>query len=843
VDLSSGHGLSDPRQASVAYLPPTPRQTKVVLALAAVLLLGSSALGPFAAIPLQQPIAAFIPAIDAIISIADLLTGLLLLTYFYITRHVALWALACGYLCSAVLVLVHAITFPGVLTPTGNIFGGSHTNFKFYLLWHLGLPVAVFAYLWLRNVRRAELGHHTATKLIGTFAFVGALALASAVAGLSFLPSVDPLTGKWMTAIAIVICSAALTALYALRRSALDQWLMIVMLAMILELTITALIGGRGPTIASVGFYTGRLLSVMTSTVVLITMFVDASRLYAGLARAHVLASIIDATQSLSREIELPRLIELLIGTAVGYSGANRGLLILPQDGDYRIKAEARAKDDRVAVTTRTASISEGDCPEALMRDVIQSKRSVVFADALDGADANFISTGEGSSLGQARSILCLPIKQHDAVSGLLYLEHSTAPHVFTPERVQMLELLTSQAAISLENARLYADLKARERDLSAALAQLIEGQNLSKTGTFTSDIETDQQHWSDELYRIYEIDPATPPSIEAVRGRVHPDDLELFGAEIRRRMDGGESDFTFRIVTPKAGVKHLRGVVRLMEYVADRPIFMGAIQDITESKQAEEALSRAHSELAHVARVATLNAMTASIAHEVSQPLSGILLNANTGLRLLAAEPPNVAGAVETARRTIRDANRASEVLKRLRAMFARKEATAEIVDLNDAAREVMALSASELQRRRALVQTGFADGLPSVSADRVQLQQVILNLLLNAADAMDGIEDRPRILLVRTELEDGDAVRLEVRDSGTGIDPAAVEKLFEPFYTTKANGMGIGLSICRSIMETHKGRLWAAPNDGPGATFGFSIPIASEPAGSPGQPHGVSG
>jgi C4-dicarboxylate-specific signal transduction histidine kinase len=255
----------------------------------------------------------------------------------------------------------------------------------------------------------------------------------------------------------------------------------------------------------------------------------------------------------------------------------------------------------------------------------------------------------------------------------------------------------------------------------------------------------------------------------------------------------------------------------------------MGTVQDITESRRAEEALHLARSELAHVARVATLNAMTASIAHEVSQPLSGILTNANTGARMLAADPPNLAGAAETFRRTIRDAHRASEVLNRIRAMFSKKAPTVEMVDLNAAAREVIALSSGELQRSRALLQTDFADDLPLVRADRVQLQQVILNLLLNAADAMAEIEDRPRTILVETDLGDG-GVRLAVRDSGTGVDPHAVEKLFETFYTTKAHGMGIGLSICRSIIENHEGRLWAQANDGPGATFGFCIPGASQ-------------
>ena len=244
-------------------------------------------------------------------------------------------------------------------------------------------------------------------------------------------------------------------------------------------------------------------------------------------------------------------------------------------------------------------------------------------------------------------------------------------------------------------------------------------------------------------------------------------------------------------------------------------------------SKIAEESLSQARLELTHVARVATLNAMTASITHEVSQPISGILTNSNTCARMLAADPPNVVGAAETVRRTIRDANRASEVIKRLRAMFAKKAPTLEQVNLNEAAQEVIALSTAELRRNRSVLQTDFAEPLPPVSGDRVQLQQVILNLLLNAADAMAGIEDRPRTLRIQTQIQ-GDSIELLVRDSGVGIEPGALEKLFVAFHTTKAHGLGIGLAISRSIIETHKGKLWARPNEGPGATFGFSLPYA---------------
>jgi PAS domain S-box-containing protein len=252
------------------------------------------------------------------------------------------------------------------------------------------------------------------------------------------------------------------------------------------------------------------------------------------------------------------------------------------------------------------------------------------------------------------------------------------------------------------------------------------------------------------------------------------------------------------------------------------------------ERRRSEETLSRVRSELAHVARVNSLGILTASIAHEVNQPLSGIITNASTCLRMLAADPPNIDGARETARRTIRDGNRASDVITRLRALFSKKDATTESVNLNEAAQEVIALSLSELQRGRVILRTEFAADLPPVKGDRVQLQQVILNLVLNASEAMCSINDRPRKLLIRTERDGCDYVRLMVQDTGVGFDPQKEDKLFEAFYSTRSGGMGIGLSVSRSIIANHRGRLWAAQHDGPGATFGFSVPCRCESDGA---------
>jgi PAS domain S-box-containing protein len=244
------------------------------------------------------------------------------------------------------------------------------------------------------------------------------------------------------------------------------------------------------------------------------------------------------------------------------------------------------------------------------------------------------------------------------------------------------------------------------------------------------------------------------------------------------------------------------------------------------ERRLSDENLNRLQSELAHMARVKSLGVLTASIAHELNQPLLGIITNASTCLRMLAADPPNSDGACATARRTIRDANRASDVITRLRALFSKKDAALASVNLNEAAQEVIALFQRELQRGRVILRMKFADNLPPVMGDRVQLQQVILNLVRNASDAMSTVNDRPRELTVRSERDEGDCVRLTIKDTGVGLGQEAADRLFQPFYTTKNDGMGIGLSLSRSIIEAHRGRIWATVNDGPGATFSFSIP-----------------
>lgn len=398
-----------------------------------------------------------------------------------------------------------------------------------------------------------------------------------------------------------------------------------------------------------------------------------------------------------------------------------------------------------------------------------------------------------------------------------------TEPRAPTPEHQAMINQITHIASIAIARAQNDAALKRSETFLA-------ETRRISSTGGFSKRGATDEITWSEEIYHMYEFDPAVPVTLELIYTRIHPEDLPSVLDLIERQRNGGDYEHEYRLLMPDGSIKYLHVNGRASEDHAGQPEYITTIQDVTERRRSEEALAKARSELAHMARVTSLGALTASIAHEVNQPLSGIITNANTCLRMLATDPPNVDGARETARRTIRDGNRASDVITRLRALFARKTLVAESVDLNEATREVLELSRGELQRKKVIVQTELADDLPSIVGDRVQLQQVILNLLLNASDAMIAVDNRPRQLVISTEVGKDDHVRLNVKDSGIGLDPHNLDKLFEAFYTTKSSGMGIGLSVSRSIVESHRGSLWATPNDGHGAVFSFAIPQRSE-------------
>jgi PAS domain S-box-containing protein len=438
--------------------------------------------------------------------------------------------------------------------------------------------------------------------------------------------------------------------------------------------------------------------------------------------------------------------------------------------------------------------------------------RPVALAHGLRAAWSTPISSRNGKVLG---------------TFAILYGE----PKIPTQADRNLIEQFTHLASIAIERAQ---DAEA----LGRSQAFLLEAQRLSSTGSFSWRVATDEITWSEQVYRIFGLDPDMPVTNELIASRHHPEDLPLFQEMVERGRSGSDFQCDHRLLMPDGTVKYLHTVAHGTCDQSGQLEYIGAIQDVTDRRLSDEALGNVRKELARVSRITSLGALTASIAHEVNQPLSGIITNASTCLRMLAADPPNVDGARETARRTIRDGNRASDVITRLRALFSKKTVSIEPVNLNEATCEVIALSRRELQSNRIALKLDLSDDLPLATGDRVQLQQVILNLLLNASDAMSSVNDRPRRLLVKTERDRDDCLRLSVQDEGVGFESLDLDKLFEAFYTTKESGMGIGLSVSRSIIEHHQGRLWATSNDGPGATFSFSIPHRIEDVKSTHRP-----
>jgi len=412
------------------------------------------------------------------------------------------------------------------------------------------------------------------------------------------------------------------------------------------------------------------------------------------------------------------------------------------------------------------------------------------------------------------------------------------------PARAGASTLEQALIARAAELAGIATERAQRDGALRRSEAFLLEAQRLSATGSFSWNVVTNELTWSDQLFRIFDLDPRAPVTLDALRSRVHPEDWPSLARILQHAREGvAEIEHEHRVVLADHSLRYLHVVARGTHDEQGRLEYIGAIQDVTNRRVAEEALAKAKSELWHVARVVSLGALSASIAHEVNQPLSGIITNASTCLKMLTADPPNVSGALETTRRTLRDGSRAAEVIGRLRVLFAKREEKTEVVDLNEAAREVVALTDSELKENGVNLCLRLAEALPRVLGDRVQLQQVILNLLLNATDAMAGIEGRPKQLTIITSLDDPDGVRLSVSDTGVGLAAHLVARLSEPFYTTKSNGMGIGLFVSRSIVESHQGRLCFSANDGPGVTFSFAIPRALPSARRGGVAHCAKG
>ena len=586
------------------------------------------------------------------------------------------------------------------------------------------------------------------------------------------------------------------------------------------------------------------------------------------------LATVIKVSQAVSGEMILERLIDVLMRTSIEHAGAERGVLILSRGAEQRVVAEAMTRGETVFVYTRDDEFSPAVVPESVLQYVTRTQESVILEDA---SAQNPFSADPYITRQRSRSVLCLPLTNRGTLIGALYFENNLASRVFARERIAVLKLLASQAAMSLENTRLYGDLLESRDQWRATFQRLLAQQQVTRILAEAATPEEatpkvlqavcEYRGW--DLGVLWRIDRNANvlrcaelwrrPSVEAVQfeaatrtsafqsgrglpGRVWAnrapvliaevvDDPEYPRASIAAR-EGLRAACAFPILLGSEVLGVLEFISREVHQpeqpMVDLIVNLGSqLGQFIERKRAENALQLAQAELAHVTRVMTLGELTASIAHEVNQPLGAIVTSAASCARWLSAEPPNLEKAFRALERIVSDGRRAGEVIGRIRALMKRQAPRKGWLDINEAILEVVAIAQSQLRREDILLETRLAAGLPLVQGDRVQLQQVLLNLIINAIEAMTGIEERHRELTLVSATDGPDAVGIEVRDSGIGLDPAHAAHLFEPFYTTKAEGIGIGLSISRSIVEAHGGHLSAQANTPHGAVLRFSLPV----------------
>jgi PAS domain S-box-containing protein len=512
-------------------------------------------------------------------------------------------------------------------------------------------------------------------------------------------------------------------------------------------------------------------------------------------------------------------------------------VLILLRDDEPRIEAEATTGGGRVEVTQRQAAVTQSELPESVLHYVIRTCETVILDDA---ATPSLFSADAYVQQRRPRSVLCLPLVKQAKLVGALYLENNLTPRAFTPGPIAVLELLASQASISLENAALYFDLqrentdrKRAEEELRRSESFLAEGQSISHTGSWSWNISTGKLVWSEEHCRIFGFDPkAAEPTFQLFSERIHPEDR----SHVQQTLDGAirdRSGFTleFRITLPDGSSKYLHGAGRpILKAAGDIEEYIGTTMDITERRRGEEALRNAQADLTRVARLTTMGELTASIAHEINQPLAAIVTSANACLRWLANDRPDLDEARQAAERIVRDGHRAADIIRSVRALAGKSEPEMTPLDINDAIREVLVLTRSELRRHDVSLETVLSGGLEPVMGDRVQLQQVILNLVMNGIEAMSAVMHEPRVLRVRSRIDGPGDLLIAVEDSGPGLAPETMARLFDPFFTTKPSGMGMGLSICRSIVDAHSGRLWASAQSPRGAVFQFTVPTAAK-------------
>lgn len=533
------------------------------------------------------------------------------------------------------------------------------------------------------------------------------------------------------------------------------------------------------------------------------------------------LSTVLKVSQAVSGEIVLEKLIATLLQTSIEHAGAVRGVLLLAQDSDLRLRAEAVAYGNSLGVKSLDESLESADLPETIIRYAARTGDLVLIDDA--SASSDFSGDGYVSRT-RARSVLCLPLIRQGRTIALLYLENNLSAGVFTAQRVAVLNLLSSEAATALENSILYGELQTREfkirRLVDANIVGIffwdLDGEILDANDAFLEIIGYDRDDLTSGRLNWERLTPAEwlhidkqriAPELEST-GTVQPFEKEYF------RKDG--SRVSVMIAAATYGEGFTRGV--------------GFVLDLTERKRAEASMRKTQLELEHANRVASLGQLTASIAHEVRQPITASINNALAARNWLNSNPPDLSEVRALIEAIIRNGTRAGEVIRRVHDLVKKEPRRSDQVDINSAILEVVDFARHEASKQKIDVRIFLAEHLPKVSGDRVQLQQLFLNLTMNAIEALSEVEPDRRVLSIATAEKTPGEMLVSFQDSGPGLPSDSAELVFDPFFTTKANGLGMGLSICHSIVDAHEGRIWAEETASEGVVFQVSLPVSQE-------------
>ena len=542
------------------------------------------------------------------------------------------------------------------------------------------------------------------------------------------------------------------------------------------------------------------------------------------------LATVITVSETISGALVLDRLLDTLLRTALEHAGAARVLLVIARDAQPRIAAEAGIDAGTVIMRLCDEPVTAAMLPETVLHYVLRTKESVILDDA---AGQDPFAADPYIRQHQARSVLALPLLTQAKLIGALYLENNLAPRVFAPARIAVLKLLAAQAAVALENTRLYREVAERE----AKIRRLVDA-NIIGIGTWQREgqdpdiIDAVFIEANDAFLRIVGYDREDLAAGRIRRAELTPPEWQDRTAQAQAElMTTGTFQPYEKDYLRKDGsrVPVLIGAASFDETSKQGVLFL---LDLTERKQSEAALRKMQMELEHANRLATMGQLTSSIAHEVYQPIAAIVASAGAALRRLNEEPPALEEVRRSLDKIVRDGHRTRDVINRIRALIKKTPPRKDRLDINEAIREVLELTRGEAVKNDVSVHIDLVDGLPLIEGDRVQLQQAILNLIINAIEAMSGVSDGPRQLSISTASAEANGLHVTVRDSGPGLPPEVLGRPFEPFYTTKSGGLGLGLSICRSIIEAHGGQLWASANTPRGTVFHFTVPACADNA-----------